>query len=213
MTLKSTLKSLKLNESRISTILGVVVVLVAAVFVVNYFRERGITLPGLNTSQPAENNTNTGEKTHVVVKGENLWQIAQKEYGDGYKWSDIAKANSLINANQIEEGQSLKLPDLSQNLSQANTGEKQTVEPTVQPSPVAESPKPTTIASENIGEKVTVQEITGTNYTVLKGDSLWKISVRAYGDGYKWTEVWNANKSLISNPNLIYPDTALTLPR
>lgn len=40
-------------------------------------------------------------------------------------------------------------------------------------------------------------------YVVNKGDSLWKISVNLYKDGYKWVKLWEANKALISNPDLI----------
>jgi nucleoid-associated protein YgaU len=53
--------------------------------------------------------------------------------------------------------------------------------------------------------------ISGDSYKVKSGDSLWTISVRAYGDGYKWTDVAKANN--ISNPSLITPDQELKLPR
>jgi nucleoid-associated protein YgaU len=53
--------------------------------------------------------------------------------------------------------------------------------------------------------------IIGSSYTVVKNDSLWKISVRAYGDGFKWTEI--AQNNNIANPGLIHPGNTLTLPR
>jgi nucleoid-associated protein YgaU len=40
---------------------------------------------------------------------------------------------------------------------------------------------------------------------------LWTIAVRAYGDGYKWTEIAKANK--LVNPNLIHPGNVFVLPR
>ena len=40
-------------------------------------------------------------------------------------------------------------------------------------------------------------------YVVKKGDSLLKISVKLYGDGYKWVKLWEVNKSLIRNPDEI----------
>ena len=49
-------------------------------------------------------------------------------------------------------------------------------------------------------------------YTVVSGDSLWKISKKYYGDGTKWTKIYNANKDKIKNPNLIYPKQVLTIP-
>lgn len=50
-------------------------------------------------------------------------------------------------------------------------------------------------------------------YTVVKGDCLWNISKKFYGNGSKYTVIYNANKGVIGgNPNLIYPGQVLTIP-
>ena len=49
-------------------------------------------------------------------------------------------------------------------------------------------------------------------YTVKKGDCLWNIAKKFYGNGAKYTKIYNANKSKIKNPNLIYPGQVLTIP-
>ncbi len=50
-------------------------------------------------------------------------------------------------------------------------------------------------------------------YTVVKGDCLWNIAKKYYGDGSKYTVIYEANKSIIgSNPNLIYPGQVFTIP-
>lgn len=49
-------------------------------------------------------------------------------------------------------------------------------------------------------------------YTVQSGDSLWKIAKKTLGDGSRWSEIYNLNTDKISNPDLIYPGQALTLP-
>lgn len=50
-------------------------------------------------------------------------------------------------------------------------------------------------------------------YTVVRGDCLWNIAKRFYGNGSKYTLIYNANKSVIgANPNLIYPGQVLTIP-
>lgn len=52
---------------------------------------------------------------------------------------------------------------------------------------------------------------TGQNYTVQKGDSLWKIAKHFYGNGAEYTKIASANPS-ISNPNKIYPGQILKIP-
>lgn len=50
-------------------------------------------------------------------------------------------------------------------------------------------------------------------YTVVKGDCLWNIAKKFYGNGSKYTVIHNANKGVIGgNPNLIYPGQVLTIP-
>ena len=54
-------------------------------------------------------------------------------------------------------------------------------------------------------------EISGDTYTVVKGDNLWNICVRAYGDGYKWSEVAEFNK--LANASVIEVGQVIKLPR
>lgn len=50
-------------------------------------------------------------------------------------------------------------------------------------------------------------------YTVVKGDCLWNIAKRFYGNGSKYSVIYNANKGIVGgNPNLIYPGQVLTIP-
>lgn len=50
-------------------------------------------------------------------------------------------------------------------------------------------------------------------YVVMPGDSLWRIAARTYGAGSKWRTIYEANKDIIRNPNLIYVGQVLTLPQ
>lgn len=50
-------------------------------------------------------------------------------------------------------------------------------------------------------------------YKVKKGDCLWTIAKKLYGNGSKYTVIYNANKDKIKNPNLIYPGQVLTIPK
>jgi len=49
-------------------------------------------------------------------------------------------------------------------------------------------------------------------YVVVAGDSLSKIAKREYGDANKWRTIYEANKDLISDPDLIYPGQQLKVP-
>ncbi len=47
---------------------------------------------------------------------------------------------------------------------------------------------------------------------VSRGDSLWRISRAAYGDGARYTVIYEANHGQIRNPDRIYPGQVLLLP-
>ncbi len=50
-------------------------------------------------------------------------------------------------------------------------------------------------------------------YTVKKGDCLWNIAKKLYGNGADYSKIYSANKGVIGgNPNLIYPGQVLTIP-
>lgn len=52
---------------------------------------------------------------------------------------------------------------------------------------------------------------TAQTYTVEKGDCLWNIAKKFYGNGSRYTQIQKANPA-ISNPNRIYPGQVLTIP-
>lgn len=52
----------------------------------------------------------------------------------------------------------------------------------------------------------------GRTYTVRKGDSLWAIAKKHYGNGATWPRIYDANRTKIKNPNLIFPGQVLTIP-
>ena len=119
------------------------------------------------------------------MAGETLWSIAEKYYRSGYNYTDIVKANQLTNPGNIEVGQKLTIPNVAVK-SPLTTGA--TVTPTV-----------------------TISKIDGGTYTVIRGDNLWTIAVRAYGDGYRWTGIAQVNK--LVHPNVIHTGNVLTIPR
>ncbi len=53
---------------------------------------------------------------------------------------------------------------------------------------------------------------TGQSVTVSRGDSLWRISRLAYGDGTRYTVIYDANHRQIRNPDRIYPGQVFIIP-
>ncbi len=50
-------------------------------------------------------------------------------------------------------------------------------------------------------------------YTIKAGDSLSKIAKEFYGDPLKYTALFDANKEVIKNPDLIYPGQQIRIPK
>ena len=51
-----------------------------------------------------------------------------------------------------------------------------------------------------------------TRYTVVAGDSLSKIAKREYGDANAWHRIFEANRDIIKDPDLIHPGQTLVIP-
>lgn len=192
-------RGITVNESTVSLLLGIIVVLIVSVLAYNYFKNtRQSSVPAATTTNLTESipaATPSGQisggtaavalpATHVVSTGESLWTIAEKYYQSGYNYLDIAEANKLTNPRSLEPGQTLTIP---------NVAVRQ---------PLTVSGPQTTITGSHIE---------GGSYTVVKGDDLWNIALRAYGDGYRWIEIARANN--LANPSLIFSGNILTLPR
>lgn len=140
-----------------------------------------------------------GTLDYVVAEGDTLWSISEKVYGTGFNWQMISEANNISDPNNLEAGTKLTIPQLTPTVAVEETGmvEEEAAEPTKAP-----------VAEEKVDEKTTSS---ATEYTVVAGDSLWKIAIAQYNDGYKWVEIARANK--LSNPDLIYPGDKFVLPR
>lgn len=49
------------------------------------------------------------------------------------------------------------------------------------------------------------------DYTVLPGDSLWRIAEEQFGDGNYYVELAKTNQNILTDPNLIYPGMCLEI--
>lgn len=49
-------------------------------------------------------------------------------------------------------------------------------------------------------------------YTIEKGDTLWAIAKTHLGDGNKYNDIFEANREVIKDPDLIYPGQKIRIP-
>ncbi|MEM5582536.1 peptidoglycan-binding protein LysM [Roseibium sp. AS2] len=59
---------------------------------------------------------------------------------------------------------------------------------------------------------VATSEPEATFHTVEKGDTLWAVAEKAYGNGAKYQAIFEANKPMLSHPDKIYPGQVLRIP-
>jgi nucleoid-associated protein YgaU len=201
--LKEILKRLRLSEQNISMVLGALVVVVIGVLIFNYFR-------GVGKKEEAPQVTPTPAEIQLV---EEEGKLVPEGLPRTHK---VEEGEHLWNIAEKYYGSGYNWVDISQENGLANpdmllVGQELTI-------PKTEVRKPV--------EPVVAQAITGNSYTVEKNDSLWHIAVRAYGDGYQWTKIWQANEDgyqwtkiwqanedQVEDPNIIETDQVLTIPR
>jgi nucleoid-associated protein YgaU len=68
------------------------------------------------------------------------------------------------------------------------------------------------VASVTDHMSVDLSEPEATYHDVVKGDTLWAIAKKVYGDGNKYPVIFEANKPMLSHPDKIYPGQKLRCP-
>jgi nucleoid-associated protein YgaU len=69
-----------------------------------------------------------------------------------------------------------------------------------------------TTSTAGTGQDASNTAIEGGKIVVQPGNSLWKIARQSYGQGIRYTVIYEANKEQISNPDLIYPGQVFAVP-
>lgn len=79
---------------------------------------------------------------------------------------------------------------------------------------VAPAPVPVTVVSPSPVEGATPPSISvdAGAHRVVTGDTLWDLAGSYLRDPFQWTRIYEANRSRITNPDLIYPDQELVIP-
>lgn len=60
--------------------------------------------------------------------------------------------------------------------------------------------------------QLTAQEVPTDRVVVQPQQSLWRLARRAYGQGIRYTEIFEANRDQIRDPNLIFPGQVFAIP-
>ena len=141
-----------------------------------------------------------GYTKYIVKAGDTLWKIAEKTYKSGFNYTDLVAYNKIQNPNSLVVGQELLMPTLVPKLP---------TDPTVLSQGGVGGPE----VQGEIGEGAMTGVVTdtSTNYSVVKGDTLWSIAERTFGDGFAWKQLANANG--ISDPVKLEVGTKLVIPR
>lgn len=69
-----------------------------------------------------------------------------------------------------------------------------------------------TVSEDSTDPGGNIIETSDGTYEVVKGDCLWNIAKKHLGNGARWTEIYELNTGIISNPSLIYPGQQLVMP-
>ena len=62
-------------------------------------------------------------------------------------------------------------------------------------------------AKDELGKDASVRTV-----EVLQGENLWQVAKRTLGKGSEWKAVWEANRDVIPDPDVLAPGTVLRIP-
>ncbi len=165
-------------------------------------------IKAVSKDELAKKTTKENEKPvaryYIVKAGDSLGRIAKRELGKTSAYKTILKLNKkLKSANLIYPGQKL--------LISAGASEVAS-----KPEEKVKKKKVASLALPKIKTKKDVTPAKKTDdadkpshYVVKRGDSLWKIAVKVYGNGRRYKELIKLNPKILKNPAAIKPNLKL----
>ena len=136
----------------------------------------------------------------VVMKtGDTLSDIAAEHLGSARRWPEIVEANPdvITNPDAVPAGTRLRLPAEPYPIDQVVVQAQEALE--------LDPPERTTTTT-------TTTTTAGRTYTVVTGDSLYRIAANQLGSGERYTEIFEANKDQLDSPDDLTVGMVLKLP-
>ena len=150
-------------------------------------------------------------KTYVVQDGDNLAEIAKKIYGsiEGNKRATITKIyeanrNLLKSPDEIVVGQKLILPVLKSSAENENGG--------FFSSSIIDKIKSLGSGNSSARSPEPAVKLSGTEYVVKDGDSLWRIASSQLGNGSRYAEISKLNSDILKDENNLVVGMRLKMP-
>ncbi len=69
-----------------------------------------------------------------------------------------------------------------------------------------------TVNADGLNAPEPIVEADDQYYVIEKGDTLWGIAAKTMGNGSKYTEIFEANKEVIQDPDKIFPGQKIRIP-
>jgi len=179
------------KEDIISMFLGLAIVGVVMLVLINYFKTRSgrVDLDGVTDVSLVENGSlENGQKEEA----ESSDQLEMVVSSDGTY--EVIKGDSLWKIAQQRYNNGYKWVEIAK---QNNLDEN-------------------SANNLEIGQKLNLPDLQSLNlpteHVVVSGESLSKLALNYYGDMFAWEKIWNANKTLVEDPNLIDIGMKLVIP-
>ncbi len=77
---------------------------------------------------------------------------------------------------------------------------------------VLAGPAPAHAQEEEEAQEQVQQQVPEGDHEVVRGNTLWDLAARFYGDPYQWPVIHEANRDRVVDPHWIYPGQILTIP-
>lgn len=124
----------------------------------------------------------------------------------GLKFS-FATGSITVSGEIADESQRRRILDVLSGIESIKTVNDEMVvpEPAAVPTP---APEPPVAVMESAKEDGNGER----TYTVVSGDTLWKIAERMYGNGSHYMKIFEANSGLLEHPDRIFPGQKLVIP-